>query len=157
MQTVEYLIPYTPEWWDKMTLHNIMQATITNMHVSLSSSNVNKMVCMICGDDGAKDYIVLNNQHPELLARMCDDCQQIQKEMHDLETILYASEIRTVRYGETDIDRLNIATHYQMRNRQTEKITSREFCPTCGGTFKINTEHFWGTFGNAHLQNGCIQ
>lgn len=156
MEMPEYLIPYSCEWWDKLTVVNIMQATMANIHARLSGADVNNMICMICGDSEAKDYIVTNNANPELLARLCDDCNEIQQEMHGLETILYDGEITTIQYGEKDIARINLATHYQMRDGRKEKIQSREFCPACGGTIKIDTEHFWGTFGTAHLENGCI-
>lgn len=84
-----YYKPYTIEWWQHLTEMAPHQAAMANMNARQSGIDAGKMVCQICGDNDAKDYVRPDYQGPELVGRLCDDCREIQRDMHGLQTVPY--------------------------------------------------------------------
>ena len=78
-----YLKPHSKEWFKALSKQNPSQAEQTSQIISLAGSND---VCSICGDEEAKDYRLESSQSIAgmvVTLKLCDDCLNIRKNMHD--------------------------------------------------------------------------
>ena len=86
-----YLKPHTEEWFKALENANPRQAAHVREIISLSGSTE---VCSMCGDETKKDYKYMGPgaaKAPVTTARLCDDCVEIRRSMHDEQFELISS------------------------------------------------------------------
>ena len=86
-----YLKPHTAEWFKVLETVNPLQAAHTKHILSLTGSDA---VCSICGDESNRDYKLVNEEaaHSAVSTmRLCDDCLDIRRSMHNENFVLVAS------------------------------------------------------------------
>jgi hypothetical protein len=77
-EMTHYLKPHTAEWFKVLETVNPRQAA----------------VCSICGDESNRDYKLENDEaahSPVSTMRLCDDCLDIRRTMHNENFVLVAS------------------------------------------------------------------
>jgi hypothetical protein len=85
-----FLKPHTAEWFKALETTNPRQAAHTKHILSLARSDA---VCSICGDESNRDYKLVNKEahSPVSTMRLCDDCLEIRRTMHNENFVLVAS------------------------------------------------------------------
>jgi hypothetical protein len=86
-----YLKPHTAEWFKVSETVNPLQAAHTKHILSLAGSDA---VCSICGDESNRDYKLVNEEAthgPISTMRLCDDCLDIRRTMHNENLVPVAS------------------------------------------------------------------
>jgi hypothetical protein len=90
-EMTHHLKPHTAEWFKVLETVNPLQAAHTKHILSLADSDA---VCSICGDESNKDYKLVNEEaahSPVSTMRLCDDCLDIRRTMHNENFVLAAS------------------------------------------------------------------
>jgi hypothetical protein len=84
------LRPHTAEWFKALETANPRKAAHTKHILLFAGSDA---VCSICGDEANRDYELVNAEAalgPVSTMRLCDDCVDIRRTVHNENFVLVA-------------------------------------------------------------------